>query len=317
MKKFLETQSSLWKEFVEDSKSIDLDNFELNDELNPEIWMSENKIRPEVAVKLVEIAKDFLKNIGLEDIDYEDITFTGSLANFNWSKYSDVDLHVLINFSDFDENVDLVREFFRAKSGLWNKDHDIRIRGFEVEIYGQDSEEPHISTGVYSLLKNEWLVKPTKEPTDINYRCVENKAERLMDMIDQAGEIFYKEEYKESHRFGRKIKEKIKKFRKCGLERGGQFSEENIAFKILRRNGYLEKLSNIVTNSYDRLMSLSDNYQKKFDNFIKEEEPFQDAVKAKHTAGKKRLIGLGDNNNEDPYSEKPNFKRSKSAPPQG
>jgi len=317
MKKFLETQSSLWKEFVEDSRSIDLDNFELNDELNPEIWMSENKIRPEVAVKLVEIAKDFLKNIGLEDIDYEDITFTGSLANFNWSKYSDVDLHVLVNFSDFDENVDLVREFFRAKSGLWNKDHDIRIRGFEVEIYGQDSEEPHISTGVYSLLKNEWLVKPTKEPTDINYRCVENKAERLMDMIDQAGEIFYKEEYKESHRFGRKIKEKIKKFRKCGLERGGQFSEENIAFKILRRNGYLEKLSNIVTNSYDRLMSLSDNYQKKFDNFIKEEEPFQDAVKAKHTAGKKRLIGLGGNNNEDPYSEKPNFKRSKSAPPQG
>ena len=317
MKKFLETQSSLWKEFVEDSRSIDLDNFELNDELNPEIWMSENKIRPEVAVKLVEIAKDFLKNIGLEDIDYEDITFTGSLANFNWSKYSDVDLHVLVNFSDFDENVDLVREFFRAKSGLWNKDHDIRIRGFEVEIYGQDSEEPHISTGVYSLLKNEWLVKPTKEPTDINYRCVENKAERLMDMIDQASEIFYKEEYKESHRFGRKIKEKIKKFRKCGLERGGQFSEENIAFKILRRNGYLEKLSNIVTNSYDRLMSLSDNYQKKFDNFIKEEEPFQDAVKVKHTAGKKRLIGLGGNNNEDPYSEKPNFKRSKSAPPQG
>lgn len=317
MKKFLETQSSLWKEFVEDSRSIDLDNFELNDELNPEIWMSENKIRPEIAVKLVEIAKDFLKNIGLEDIDYEDITFTGSLANFNWSKYSDVDLHVLVNFSDFDENVDLVREFFRAKSGLWNKDHDIRIRGFEVEIYGQDSEEPHISTGVYSLLKNEWLVKPTKEPTDINYRCVENKAERLMDMIDQAGEIFYKEEYKESHRFGRKIKEKIKKFRKCGLERGGQFSEENIAFKILRRNGYLEKLSNIVTNSYDRLMSVSDNYQKKFDNFIKEEEPFQDVVKAKHTAGKKRLIGLGGNNNEDPYSEKPNFKRSKSAPPQG
>lgn len=317
MKKFLEMQSTLWKEFIADSKSIELDSFELNDELNPDIWLNEDKIRPEVAVRLVEIAKDFLKNIGLDDIDYEDITFTGSLANFNWSKYSDVDLHVLINFSDLDENVDLVREFFRAKSGLWNKDHDIRIRDFEVEIYGQDSEEPHISTGVYSLLKNKWLVKPTKEPTDINYRCVENKAERLMDMIDQAQELFYKEDYKESYRFGKKIKEKIKKFRKCGLERGGQFSEENIAFKVLRRNGYLEKLSNIVVNSYDRLMSISDNYQKKFDNFIKEEEPFQTAVKAKHTAGKKKLIGLGDNENEDPYSEKPDFKRSKSAPPQG
>ena len=317
MKKFLETQSSLWKEFVEDSKSIDLDSFELNDELNPQIWMSENKIRPEVAVKLVEIAKDFLKNIGLENVDYEDITFTGSLANFNWSKYSDVDLHVLINFSDLDENVELVREFFRAKSGLWNKDHDIKIRGFEVEIYGQDSTEPHISTGVYSLLKNEWIVKPTKEPTDINYQCVENKAERLMDMIDQSQEFFYKEKYTDSYNFGKKIKEKIKKFRKCGLERGGQFSEENIAFKVLRRNGYLGKLSDIVSNSYDRMMSLDDNFQKKFNNFIKEEEPFQDAVKAKHSSHKNKLVSFGGIKHKDRHLKKLVLKRSKSAPPQG
>ena len=316
MKKFLETQSTLWKEFVADSKSIELDNFELNEELNTEMWLSEEKIRPEVAVKLVEIAKDFLRNIGLSDLDYEDITLTGSLANFNWSKYSDVDLHVLVNFSKLNKNVELVREFFRAKSGLWNKNHDIAIRGFEVEIYGQDSGEPHISTGVYSLLKNEWLVKPTKEPTDINYRCVENKADRLMDMIDYSQELFYKEEYRESYNFGKKIREKIKKFRKCGLERGGQFSEENIAFKVLRRNGYLEKLGDVVTNSYDRLMSLSNNYQKKFDNFLKEEEPFQDAIKAKHMSGKKRLIGLGGNKAGKAYAEKPNFKRSKSAPPQ-
>ena len=118
MKKFLETQSSLWKEFVEDSRSIDLDSFELNDELNSEIWMDENRIRPEIAVKLVEIAKDFLNNIGLDDLEYEDITFTGSLANFNWSKYSDIDLHIVIDFKELNTDVDLVREFFRAKSGL-------------------------------------------------------------------------------------------------------------------------------------------------------------------------------------------------------
>lgn len=317
MKKFLETESTLWKEFVEDSKAIDLASFELNDSLNEDVWLSEDKIRPEVAVKLVEIAKDFLKNIGLDDLKFEDITFTGSLANFNWSKYSDIDLHIVLDFKELNQNVDLVREFFRAKSGLWNKNHDIKIRGYEVEIYGQDSREPHISTGVYSLLNNRWLVKPTKEPVDIDYKCVENKAERIMDMIDQVQELYYKEKYAEAHRFGEKIKRKIKKFRKCGLERGGQFAPENIAFKVLRRNGYLGKLSDVVTNSYDRMMSLQDNFQKKFNNYIKEEEPFQKKVRIKHIAGKKRLIGLGKQNNKPPYTKKLNFKRSKSAPPEG
>jgi hypothetical protein len=317
MKKFLETQSSLWKEFVEDSRSIDLDSFELNDELNSEIWMDENRIRPEIAVKLVEIAKDFLNNIGLDDLEYEDITFTGSLANFNWSKYSDIDLHIVVDFKELNTDVDLVREFFRAKSGLWNKDHDIKIRGFEVEIYGQDSNEPHISTGVYSLLNNEWIVKPTKEPVDIDYKCVENKAERIMDMVDQVEELYYKEKYSEAHMFGKKVKQKIKKFRKCGLERGGQFAPENIAFKVLRRNGYLGKLSDTVSNSYDRMMSLEDNFEKKFSNYLQEEEPFQKKVRVKHIAGKKRLIGLGNQKNKPPYTKKPNFKRSKSAPPLG
>ncbi|HBY67702.1 MAG TPA: hypothetical protein DEG69_08090, partial [Flavobacteriaceae bacterium] len=102
-----------------------------------------------------------------------------------------------------------------------------------------------------------------------------------------------------------------------GLERGGQFAPENIAFKVLRRNGYLGKLSDSVSNSYDRMMSLEDNFEKKFSNYLQEEEPFQKKVKVKHVAGKKRLIGLGNQKNKPPYTKKPNFERSKSAPPLG
>ena len=185
MKNFLEAQSTLWKEFLEDSKSIDLTSFETNEELNPMVWLDNDRIRPEVSEKLIEIAKDFLKNIGLENLKYEDIIFTGSLANFNWSKYSDIDLHILADFKEINDDIELVREFFRAKSGLWNKNHDIEIRGFEVEIYGQDSEETHISTGVYSVVNNTWIVKPIREPVDIEHELVEKKALRLMDMIDQ------------------------------------------------------------------------------------------------------------------------------------
>ena len=109
--------------------------------------------------------------------EYEDITFTGSLANFNWSKFSDIDLHLLVDFSKVDENTDLVREFFRGKYGIWNKDHDIRIKGFEVEIYVQDSNEAHISTGVYSVLNDEWIVQPVQEEPEIDFENIQMKAD--------------------------------------------------------------------------------------------------------------------------------------------
>ena len=138
-----------------------------------------------------------------------------------------------------------------------------------------------------------------------------------MDMIDQVQELYYKEKYSDAHNFGKKVKQKIKKFRKCGLERGGQFAPENIAFKVLRRNGYLGKLSDVVTNSYDRMMSLEKNFGKKLNDYLKEEEPFQKKVRIKHIAGKKRLVGLGNQKNKPPYTKKLNFKRGKSAPPAG
>lgn len=307
----------LWEEFVNDLKPMDLTSFEMNDELNPKIWDRAMGLNPEVSAKLRDIVDDFLENIGLEGLEYEDITFTGSLANFNWSKYSDIDLHIVVDFSKIDENDDLVREFFRGKFGLWNKNHDIMIRGFEVEIYVQDSRESHVSTGVYSVLSDEWLAKPSKEVIEFEFDDIKKKASKLMSLVDSVKEVFYEENYEEAHERAIKIKEKIRKFRKCGLESGGQYSSENLAFKVLRRNGYLEQLSGITSNSYDRMMSMAENFNKKFNNFIKEEEKYQKMVKNKHSRLKKGNIGLGDQENKPPYTKKPNFKRSKSAPPHG
>jgi len=198
---------------------------------------------------------------------------------------------------------------------MWNKSHDIMIRGFEVEIYVQDSRESHVSTGVYSILNDEWLTKPSKEMIEFEFDDIKKKASKLMSLIDTVKEVFYDENYKESHERALKIKEKIKKFRRCGLESGGQYSSENLAFKVLRRNGYLGKLSDITTNSYDRMMSMAENFNKKFNNFLKEEEKYQKMVKNKHSELKKRNIGLGDQENKPPYTKKPDFRRSKSAPP--
>ena len=105
----------------------------INDQLKPSLWRN-NKLDPAVSQKLLEIANKFFDDLGLDDVDLEDVTFTGSLANYNWTKYSDVDLHLLVDFSKIDDNIELVREFFNAKTSLWNKMHNILVLNHEVEI---------------------------------------------------------------------------------------------------------------------------------------------------------------------------------------
>ena len=92
----------------------------INDSLEPKVW-SNNSLIPEVSSKLIDVARKFFEDLGLENAELEDITFTGSLANYNWTRYSDIDLHMLVDFSKIDDNIELVREFFNAKTSLWNK----------------------------------------------------------------------------------------------------------------------------------------------------------------------------------------------------
>tara|TARA_Y100000593_G_scaffold51895_1_gene97484 strand:- start:4572 stop:5378 length:807 start_codon:yes stop_codon:yes gene_type:complete len=249
---------SFIEEIKDDPRFIDRGGFSMHDELHQKFWVVEDKLKPEIRDRLIEIVKDFMDGVG-EDIKIDDITFTGSLANFNWSSYSDIDLHILVDFKTVDENTDLVRDFFNSKKSQWNRAHDIHILGFEVEVYIQDTNEPHISTGVYSLMQDEWLTKPTKEAVDIDWPDVEKKAVSLMDQIDRLSTLHGDAEYKEAYGYASKLKDKIKKFRQSGLDRAGQYSSENIAFKALRRNEYIGKLMSLRTASYDKMMSMSDS----------------------------------------------------------
>ena len=244
-----------WNNFL--LENIDLSGFKLNNELNAKFF-DKKGLKPHIIRRLVKIAQNFYKNLKIYvPIDY--ITLTGSLANYNWSKYSDVDLHILIDFTQFDEvpeDRELIEDYLSARRALWNKKHKIMIKGFEVEIYIQDSSEPHVSTGVYSLMNKNWLVEPRREEFKIDNKDVEKKAKSLMDLIDRGEGILKDKKYEESYLFATKLKDKIAKFRKAGLETGGQYSAENIAFKVLRRNEYLKKLSSLVTDSYDKKMSM-------------------------------------------------------------
>ena len=182
-----------------------------------------------------------------------DVVLTGSLANYNWSQYSDVDLHIVIDFEESKYEMDILKEFFDAKKNVWNEKHDIIIKGYDVEIYVQDVNEPHISSGVYSILHNKWEIEPKKETPNIDDRKILEKGEDFAKRIDHL--IKTPKDVTIDHL--ENLRKKIKEFRQSGLESGGEYSYENLTFKLLRRNGYIQKLLKLKTQLIDKKLSIT------------------------------------------------------------
>ena len=249
-----------WKKHLEeltDPEQIDVSSFEVQETLNPELWDSPELLNEEIGDRLYEIAKEFFKNLDLDWVDIVDVIITGSLANFTWSRFSDIDLHILIDYTQVDENQELVEDYLRKSSGMWNKNHNILIKDFEVEVYVQDVNEPHYSGGVYSVKDDQWIEVPSREDPQIDFNNVQKKAANLMDDVDEVLELFLNKNYEQALEEAERVRLKIRRFRQSGLEKGGIFSVENLAFKVLRRNGYLQKLSSARIMSYDKTMSIN------------------------------------------------------------
>ena len=239
-----------------DPESVDISSFVTHDSLDRKVWNSDDKLDPVVRDRLLQIAQEFYDKMGVK-AEIKDITLTGSLANYNWSKFSDLDTHIIIDFDDVDENTDLVRDLMQQTKTNWNRAHDIRVKGYEVELYVQDEKDPHFSSGVYSLLNDEWITKPTRDAREFDREAVKKKAASLMDMIDEVQKMYDEGDYDGALDYSEKVRDKIKKARSAGLEREGEYSFENLAFKVLRRNDYLEKLSRLRVDAYDSQMSIA------------------------------------------------------------
>lgn len=215
----------------------------VNKELNPKIWQG-GRLDGKVRLKLLEIARAFVDFVGI-DLDVEDYTITGSNANYTWTNYSDLDLHVIITGTPSDEQ----RELFTAKKALWGEQHNITIKSLPVECYVQGSDEPHHSTGVFSLLDNKWLVEPKKVKPSIDDAAIEAKKDAILSVIEHA--LLSKDLEKL-----RSVKDKITKMRKAGLERAGEWSVENLVFKILRNLGLIDEITDKIRELEDQELSL-------------------------------------------------------------
>ncbi|CAB4130240.1 hypothetical protein UFOVP117_325 [uncultured Caudovirales phage] len=231
-------------------------SFFSKDELNSKIWDENMQLRKDVREKLLQTANEFIDFIGVPLL-IEDVIFTGSLANYNWSEYSDIDLHVVCDFIQFsDTELSLYEELFKVKKTIFNTNHDIKIFGYEVELYVQNATEAHFSSGVYSVLYDEWDVKPEKEDSNIDTKILKLKINHWKSQIDTVVDNATEKDIDEAREYIKKFKEKLKKYRSSGLKKEGEYSYENLVFKYLRRSDYLEKLFNLENNLLDKELSL-------------------------------------------------------------
>lgn len=247
-------------------EDIDLSSFNIKTALNPKFW-KDGRLDSRIRMKLLDIADDFIEFLGVDWVKPDDVIMTGSLANYNWNKkFSDIDLHILIDYSKVDKRTDFVDNYFYSQKKLWNDEHkDLKIFGFPVELYVQDTNEKHSSTGVYSLDKDKWIVEPEREKLSsakINKSLIKNRVAEYIDKIDELLTIYKTadDDYKvrKVSEKAEKLFDEIKADRKKGLEKtDNEISNGNLIFKCLRRLGYIEKLLDLKSETYDKMNSLS------------------------------------------------------------
>jgi predicted nucleotidyltransferase len=246
--------SETLKEVVEPD-NVDVSTIQMHDTLNPLIWESDEKIKNDVRKTLLMNAKRFIEFSNVENLKFDDIILTGSMANYNYNENSDLDVHIVMDFTQISENKEFVGDFLKLKKQLWSNQLPIKVKGHDVEMYFQDSAEPHHSSGTYSLIKNDWIRKPTKKIVNIDSANVQLKAADIMNNIDDLEDNMDEENFIKKYE---SLKNKIKRYRQSGLNKSGEFSTENLVFKILRNSEYLEKLINMKKDYLTKTLSLDE-----------------------------------------------------------
>lgn len=225
------------------------DAVRFHDQLNPRLWGKDEHLLPQVREKLLDIAGDFKEFLGVADVEVKDITISGSNAAYTYTPHSDIDLHLVVDIPEL--NDDVYRELFNAKKYQYNDEHNIRIGGYDVELYVQPSDDQHVSSGIYSILNNKWLQVPKPRKSDVDDISVRSKYEDLGHRVEAA--------LKDRNIATMKLLwQKIKDMRKTGLATNGEFGPENLAFKLLRTHGLIEKLKSEINAERDRELSLAE-----------------------------------------------------------
>ena len=231
-----------FREFLELEKETAI----YHHELNPVAW-DNMMLKPDVRVSLLKVARAFMETWGVE-LEVVDIILTGSNANYNWTKFSDFDLHIIVRLGN---DSTIIEKLLRAKKDEFNRRHNIRIKGYPVEVYAQSSNEHLVATGQYSLQSNSWLVEPRMSAPSFEHKEIGDMADAL---IKEAQDAIAAQDTSAIQL----VLDKISGLRKAGLSITGEFGLQNMVFKVVRNSGMIEKLRQALVDLSDKELSLDE-----------------------------------------------------------
>ena len=188
---------------------LKISELDFKPDLNDDLW-SNGRLREEIQNRLMKIAQEFYEKLNITE-GFEDIRITGSMAGYNWTENSDIDLHILVDFTKFGNLAPLLKDYFDTKRNQWNRSHNITIWGHEVEIYVQDENEEHFSPGQYSILRREWVERPEKSEKSINFKEIKKKSTEYARKIDHIIDLHGQKSSKSVHTMAHKLINKLKR----------------------------------------------------------------------------------------------------------
>lgn len=233
---------------------------EKHDTLNSKLFTKEAILKETVRKKMLEIVNTFLDDLKEQQIDIKvkDILLIGSNASYNYTKDSDIDLHILVDTKATKYSQEVAEALYSAYRSLFNKTLDIQIYDIPLEIFVETEDTARVSNGVYSVKKDKWVKKPTQEE-------IPEYDEAALDKLVTEWETKYlklvdkiKADKLEDETQVIKLLEAIyDKLRKTGIAKS-EYAIENLAFKELRNRGYLDELKNYKNELTSKRLSLTE-----------------------------------------------------------
>ncbi len=246
------------------SQEILTESIEKHDSLNSKLFTKDEVLKGKVRDKMLEIVDTFLADLKEQDvkIKVDDILFIGSNASYNYTKDSDIDLHILASTKAVDYPAELGAAIYSAYRSIFNKNLDITLYDIPLEIFVETEASTRVSNGVYSVKKNKWVKKPVQEAipeydkdalselvAEWEEKCKELIADIKADKLDDEKKVV------------KMLEDIYEKLRKKGVAKG-EYAVENLAFKELRNKGYLDQLKEYRNELTSKRLSLEEKYDR-------------------------------------------------------
>ena len=237
---------------------------EKHNTLNSKLFTKDEVLKDKVRDKMLEIVDTFLADLKEQDIKIkvDDILFIGSNASYNYTKDSDIDLHILANAKAADYDKEIAAALYGAYRTIFNKNLDITIYDIPLEIFVETEDSTRVSNGVYSVKKNKWIKKPVAEGIpDYNKAALDKLVDTWEAKCKDLIADIKTDKLEDEKKVVKLLEEIYDKLRKKGVAEG-EYSIKNLAFKELRNKGYLDQLKDFRNELISKRLSLEETFDR-------------------------------------------------------